>query len=460
MFRLPKGTEIDIQTLDYFLGLHKQAVTARYKPLLDAYEGRHEIFDYNIHPKKAAWKPDNRIAVNFPKYITDTFNGFFIGNPVKITTDDEAVAEYVEFLSRYNDQDNHDAELSKICSIYGKGYEMCYTDDEGEPCFIRLSPIDAFMIYDDSILERPMYFVRVYKDWKDNEYGSISNAFGVRHFRITDGTKWTDDDWVPHQFCDVPATEYVENDERQGIFETELPSINSYNKALSEKANDVDYFADAYLKVLGAELKEDGIQGIRNNRIINIYGEYGDPQSIVAEFMERPSNDAGQENLLNRLERLIFQTAMVANISDEHFGTASGIALEYKVLAMHNLVKMKSRKMESGMNRRYKLLFSHPTSKAPADAWVSLRYKVTPNLPANRLEEAQIAAAMEGITSHATQLEVLSVVDNVQDELDRIEEENEPPAITPVEQAMFAPTPPVQDDDTDTEEEPTEDDEE
>ena len=31
-----------------------------------------------------------------------------------------------------------------------------------------------------------------------------------------------------------------------------LTMINAYNKALSEKANDVDYFADAYLKVLGA----------------------------------------------------------------------------------------------------------------------------------------------------------------------------------------------------------------
>ena len=35
-----------------------------------------------------------------------------------------------------------------------------------------------------------------------------------------------------------------------GIFEPVLTMINAYNKAISEKANDVDYFADAYLKVL------------------------------------------------------------------------------------------------------------------------------------------------------------------------------------------------------------------
>ena len=91
---------------------------------------------------------------------------------------------------------------------------------------------------------------------------------------------------------------------------------------------------------------------------------------------------------------------------------------------MNNLVKNKARKFESGMNRRYKILFSHPLSKVPADAWVQLDYQFTPNLPANMLEEAQIAAQMEGITSHKTQLKVLSVVPDVQKELNAIEEEN------------------------------------
>ena len=53
------------------------------------------------------------------------------------------------------------------------------------------------------------------------------------------------------------------------------------------------------------------------------------------------------------------------------------------------------------------------------------------------LEQAQIAAQMEGITSHETQLKVLSVVDDVQGELDKIEEENAASAETVVDQAMF-----------------------
>ena len=53
-----------------------------------------------------------------------------------------------------------------------------------------------------------------------------------------------------HYFEGVPATEFVEYAERQSIFEPVLTMINAYNNAISEKANDVDYFADAYMKVL------------------------------------------------------------------------------------------------------------------------------------------------------------------------------------------------------------------
>lgn len=432
MFRLPKDTEMTIAILDDFISKHKQEVTNRYQKLYDAYTSQHDILR---QPAKPSYKPDNRIVVNFPKYIVDTMIGFFIGNPIKTVADDEMISDEVEYLDQYNDQDDNNAELAKLGCIFGKGYEMYYTDEEGERCTTYLSPLEAFMVYDDSIIERPMYFVRHHKDWEGNEFGSISNSYGVRHFQITGGTKWLDEDWQPHYFDGVPATEFIENEERQGIFEPVMSMVDAYNKAISEKANDVDYFADAYLKIIGALVDDGDVQHIRDNRVLNFSGE--NAEKIVAEFMSKPSADGTQENLLERLERLIFSISMVANISDENFGSATGVALKYKLQAMSNLAKTKERKFASGMNRRYKLLFSHPVSKVKKDDWVKLHYKFTPNIPANLLEEAQIAAQMEGIVSHETQLKVLSIVDNVQDELDKIEEENEPKEETIVDKQMF-----------------------
>lgn len=116
---------------------------------------------------------------------------------------------------------------------------------------------------------------------------------------------------------------------------------------------------------------------------------------------------------------------MVANISDENFGERSGIALKYKLQVMSNLAKTKERKFTSGMNRRYKLIFINPVFGMDKDAWVGIKYQFPQNYSANTLEESQIAGSLAGITSQETQIKALSVVDNVQEEIERIEKEQD-----------------------------------
>ena len=418
MFRIADDEILDENVLSGYIEDHNTEVSARYQPLLDAYMTDYQIFHL---PPKPAYKPDNRIAVNFAKYITDTMNGFFLGNPIKLQSDDEAVLNYVELLDQYNNQDDNNAELSKTCSIFGSGYEMYYVDENGQIGITYLTPIEAFMIYDDSILQNPRYFVRLYLDTDNVVHGSVSDESTVKYFEIRGKLTFIPEYEHPHGFDGVPATEYLENAERQGIYESVLTMINAYNKAISEKANDVDYFADAYLKVLGTLLDEDEIKHIRDDRIIN-FDE--DTEKVIVEFLQKPNGDETQEHLIDRLERLIFQISMVANISDENFGTSSGIALKYKLLAMSNLAKTKERKFTAGMNRRYKLIFSNPVSGMKKDDWVKIRYQFTLNYPANLLEESQIAGNLAGIVSQETQLKVLSVVDNVQQEIERMETED------------------------------------
>lgn len=420
IFRIADDVELTEEKLNEYIQKNDALVNDRYKKLQNAYETDYDIFHM---PDKPSWKPDNRIAVNFAKYIVDTLNGFFIGIPIKVDAEDGNVSDYVNYLDQYNDQDDNNAELSKICLIYGRGYEMYFVDEDGEIGITYLDPMESFMIYDESILQRPRYFVRTYKDTNNVVHGSVSDEHIIRYFDINPTLKFRDEDEKQHGFDGVPAVEYVANAERQGIFEPVISMVNAYNKAISEKANDVDYFADAYMKILGAKLEEEDIQHIRENRIVNFDG-IGDG-NLVVEFMQKPSADATQENLIDRLERLIFQISMVANINDENFGAATGIALKYKLQSMSNLSKTLERKFTSGMNRRYKLIFSNPVSGMKEDDWTMLNYKFTRNFPANELEESQIAGNLTGITSHETQLKVLSIVDDVQAELDRIREEQE-----------------------------------
>lgn len=73
MFRLPSDEELTPEKLGEFLRKHDAEVAFRYQMLLDAYMTNYPIFYQEPKPN---WKPDNRIAVNFAKYIVDTMNGF------------------------------------------------------------------------------------------------------------------------------------------------------------------------------------------------------------------------------------------------------------------------------------------------------------------------------------------------------------------------------------------------
>ena len=65
----------------------------------------------------------------------------------------------------------------------------------------------------------------------------------------------------------------------------------------------------------------------------------------------------------------------------------------------------------------------------PKDAWADIEVRFTANYPANLESEATVAKNLEGIVSKETQLKVLSVVDNVNDEVERLEEERMPSVV-------------------------------
>jgi SPP1 family phage portal protein len=52
----------------------------------------------------------------------------------------------------------------------------------------------------------------------------------------------------------VPAVEFFMNTERQGIFENVETLINALDKVLSQKANQNEYFDNAYLVLRGMKL--------------------------------------------------------------------------------------------------------------------------------------------------------------------------------------------------------------
>ena len=428
-YQVPQGTEITAQLLADFLGDYRDRRLPRLIALRNAYEGDHSILRKNA---KANFKPDNRLITNFPKQIVDSMVGYFLGIPIRLTGDDDEAVTYLTDWGEKVGSDDIDAELSKTCDIYGSAYEVLWRDGDALPQSSVSTPMNCFCIWDDTVAHRLLYAVRFFLDTNrfDNEgncvRGTLYTPTEEIPFEESGGVRFGES--LPHGFPGVPVIEYVENAERRGLFEGVMSLVSAYEDAISEKANDVDYYADAYLAILGAKLDEKTLNELRDNRIINLSSTYDN--NITVEFLAKPQSDGTQENLLNRLERLIFELSMVADISSEDFGTASGIAIRYRLQAMSNLALVKERKFKRGLRERWRLLLGYAgTTGMNPNAWSSIRPIFTRNLPSNLVEEAQIASQLAGIVSEETQLSVLSCVDNPSDEMERKEEEAESQAL-------------------------------
>lgn len=421
-FIMDKNDELDLDMLEGFINKHQQLVSARFEPLERMYRGHHDILKLEEKPLN---KPDNRIVMNFAKYIVDTLNGYFITIPIKISHEsDEYMAKLQDILD-FNNIDDEQYELSKDMSIFGVGYEMLYLDEEARENILHLSPKETFVIRDNSIRKRIRYGVHYYRDEENNLRGTFSDDRKIYYFEEGKNGLYISEEY-PHYFGDCPIDEWRENEECQSAFESVYTMINQVNKVISEKANDVDYFADAYLKVIGVELEEKVLSKLRDSRIWNLYkiSNEADGTTPDVDFLSKPDADQTQENLLDRLEEKIYQLSMVPNLSDENFGTSSGIALSYKLQGLDNICKTKERKFTAGLIRRYKMLCNLPNWH-DKEAYKGITYQFTRNAPKNVLEEAQVVNSLNGLVSKETALSYLSIVDNAKKELEKMDKEDE-----------------------------------
>ena len=423
LMTFPKDEPITVEVVNKFMEKHELEVE-RYKYLKNMYLG---IMDIDDEPKKDSWKPDNRLAVNFTKYIVDTFTGYFNGIPVKKSHSDKEILSKLQEFDNLNDMEDEESELAKMACIYGRAFELLYQDENTQTNVVYNSPENMFMVYDDTVKQEPLFAVRYGIDEDKKLHGEVYTLLEtIKISGENDEISFGEKTYNPYP--DLPVVEFYFNEERMSIFESVISLVNAFNKAISEKANDVDYFSDQYLVFLGAAVEEEDLKNVRSNRVINYYAD-GEGKNVDVKFLEKPDSDSQTENLLDRLTKLIFQTTMVANISDESFGSASGVALAYKLQAMSNLALSFQRKFQSSLNSRYKLYCELSTNVSNRDAWKDIEYTFTRNEPKDIKEQAETANILMGITSQETALSVISVIPDVQAEMEKIKKEDSSTAI-------------------------------
>lgn len=392
-----------------------------YKHNMQMYLGNHDI----LNQQRRMYGPDNRLVANLPHYIVDTYNGFFTGIPPKITLDDKNENEALQQWNDTNSFQDKLSEISKQTDIYGRSFAFIYQDENADTCIAYASPTDAFMVYDDTVARKPFAFVRYWKDTESGLWtGMVYYANKIKTFK---GSIVEDSD-QNNMYNLVPAVEFYGNEERQGVFDNVKTLIDELDRVLSQKANQVEYFDNAYLKILGLDLDEDGDGRPDANLIGNqmIYSANADAANADVEFISKPDGDNMQEHIIDRLVSMIYQVSMVANLNDEAFaGNSSGVALQYKLLPMRNMAANKERKFTQALRKLYRIVFSADQVVKDKEAWQDLLFDFKQNLPIDVSEEADTLQKLSGVVSKETAFRNSRLIDDPKKEIERMQKEKQ-----------------------------------
>ena len=136
-------------------------------------------------------------------------------------------------------------------------------------------------------------------------------------------------------------------------------------------------------------------------------------------------------------------------MSDESFGgNVSGVAMEFKLLGMENITKIKTRYYKKGLRKRLRIFANFYANKGISFDVAGIVPTFTRALPKNLLEISQIVSNLWGKVGKKTLLAQIPFVDDPEEELKTVEKEAEDDLKR--QQEMFSMTANTPPDDTDT----------
>lgn len=401
----------------------------RFKKLKKYYLGEHDI----LSKQRAKNKPNYKPVCNHAKDIADTSTGYFMGNTITYSNSEDTDIDelLIAFDNAEVDESDHDNALDM--AIYGVAYEYVYARENENILDIKSLEVEnTFIVYDDSIEQQPLFGVYYFKR-KENKadtetYQAVIMTKQFVYSIVLEGREKgvISEKPIPHNMGDIPIIEYKNNKYSIGDFEQQIGLIDSYNSLTANRINDKEQFIDSILVLYGARLGDDeeesikAMESLAENKLLELHPE------ARAEYLSKTLNENEVETLRNAVKQDIYTFSHIPNLTDENFaGNSSGVAMEFKLLGLEMITKIKQRYYVKGLKKRIKLFANYLGLTQIAIDANSIIPNFSRSLPKNLLEISQIVSNLDGKVSQETLLSQIPFVEDPMSEIEKVNEEKQ-----------------------------------
>lgn len=400
--------------LSQAVGDFLRRVRPRRERLFDYYRGEQPV------PKGEAvrGRPNNRLRVPFPRYITEVHTGYFLGLPPALALDRPEDAAAFSALSAAVHWDHLLFDAGRDASICGTGFALVWPERERGLRACRCSPLDCFAVRSAAAGSPLLGTVRLFRDADGGTGGVLYQEEALRPFSW-DGQRARPGEAEDNPLRALPLVPLSNNCQGRGDFEAVTGLTDAYNLLLSGAMDDMQSVANAFLALYGMQGTTQGdIDEANRTRVLSL------AEGGRAEFVVKNLNHEALAQLEQNLRRGILQLSMTPDLSDDAFaGNASGVALQYKLWGIEQVRSAKERSFTDGVYRLLAALSGGLSLLGrPADLTAG-RLTFYKNLPQNHTELAQTLLSLSPILSRRTILENLPWAADAEEELRRKAEE-------------------------------------
>lgn len=419
MFYINKDQELTAGLLGKMISCFTMDVQPKLIKYKKYYDGEQAILQKTYADPS---KPINRVVTNYCMNIANSYCGY-LATPSYISYHSDNDIEDIMNVLKYNDYQTEDSDFLLDALIYGVACELMYTDTEGKTRFRIINPTQCFGIYDDSLTEDLLYFVRIYKasEWDDNDIYCVDvySDYDIKHYQMrgmNGGLELLGEE--SHYFNQCPANIFYLQDEKS-IFDCIMGLQDAVNETLSSEIDDYSAFCDSYLTLTGVDADNEDIADMKQNRVIIL------PEGASAAWLTKNPNDVQVENILKRLQDSIYRISQCVDFLSETFvgGVSSGVALMYRLVGMENRAGMIEGRMRKALQRRIEIISGIASLKMGEEVFRDIEIDFKRNIPEDETNIINMVNALKGTVSDATLLGQLPFISDVNAELEAIKEQ-------------------------------------
>ncbi len=395
------------------------------------YIGEHSILE---HKRRNPNAPNFKTVANHAKDIADTATGYFLGSPITYNNTGESDLEPLLIAFDNAEVDQVDTQNALNMAIYGRAYEYIYVKEGlNELDSASLDVENTFIVYDDSIERRPLFAVYYYEvkdDSKDTKTYQAEVFTQNLHYHIilsdSSGSYVKKNDVEPHHLGQIPIIEYKNNNFAIGDYEQQISLIDAYNSLMGNRVNDKEQAIESILVLYGAQLGDTPEETHKAMSILNEEGLLELPMDSKADFLKNLLDEGATEILRKALKEDIYTFSHVPNLTDEKFaGNSSGVAMEYKLLGLEMITKVKESNYKRGLRQRISIFAKYLGLQQIALDANLIVPQFSRGLPKNLLELSQVINNLEGKVTLRQLISLLPFVEDPDAELEELEEEKE-----------------------------------